>query len=162
MGCQPVPRRLLGLSVVCTVVFSFLFRHWSALMLFCRKCTGLEKLDTAMFSADTMPCILRTSSPLADSSYGAPMRQNLVSMDETFTQASSAGSPQSDSSQSQRDTRAAAISSTTRLWAFQIFSRAVSAGETKEHKFRQKAASPNHFFFSLIKQTTGSCCELSL
>ena len=65
---QPVPRRLLGLSVV----LSFLSRLWSALV----KCTCLGKFNTqaAMMSRDTMQLasnsVPKIPSPLADSGNG--------------------------------------------------------------------------------------------
>ena len=92
---QPVPRHLLGLSMVFAVVLSFISRLWSALVLFCR--TGLEKLDIVVIS---MPSVPETPSPIAHSGNGTPMRKYPVQRDKVFKQASRAGSPQSDLSSS--------------------------------------------------------------
>jgi len=102
----PVPRRLLGLSVVFATVLSCLSRLWSALVpvLSCRKRTGPGKMGPVVTLEATMPSIPRTFSPLAESGNCTPMCKNPVSMEEFFTRASSAGPSQSDRSQSKRDT----------------------------------------------------------
>jgi len=132
-NAQPVPWRMLGLSVVFATVLSFLSRLWSALEFFCCKRTGLENIDTAMISAGTMPSVPRTSSPLFDSSNGTLTHKYTVGMRIFFKRASSAGPPQSERSQSKRDTRA--NSSSTLQYpkscfeaSVHAFTRAVSAG----------------------------------
>jgi len=106
---QPVPRRLLGLNVVFAVVLSFLSRLWSALVLFCRRRTGLGKLDNVMISAGTMTYAPKTLSPLAGSGNSTltreyPMRYSLTReypmRDKVFKKSSSYGpsNPQGNSS----------------------------------------------------------------
>ena len=134
---QPVPRPLLGLSVVFATVMSYLSRLWSALVLFCRKCTDPAKLDTAMISARMMPSgdDPRTSPPLDDSGHCTPTRKYPVSLGEFFTPALRAGShqTQSDRSRSKKDSHSA-ISSTSQYPRSHfeasglVFTRAASAG----------------------------------
>jgi len=134
---QPVPRPLLGLSVVFATAMSYLSRLWSALVLFCRKCTDPAKLDTAMISAGMMPSgdDPRTSPPLDDSGHCTPTRKYPVSLGEFFTPALRAGShqTQSDRSRSKKDSHSA-ISSTSQYPRSHfeasglVFTRAASAG----------------------------------
>jgi hypothetical protein len=134
---QPVPQRLLGLSVVIATVMSYFSRLWSALVLFCRNCTGPAKLDTAIISAGMMPSgdDPRTSPPLDDSGHGTPTRKYPVSLGEFFTPALRAGShqTQSDRSRSKKDSHSA-ISSTSQYPRSHfeaselVFTRAASVG----------------------------------
>jgi|Transcript_33373 hypothetical protein len=131
---QPVPRRLLGLSVVFATVLSCLSRLWSALVpvLACRKRTDPGTIGPVVILASTMPSIPRTPSPLAESGTCTPNTKYPVSMEE-FTRTSSAGPPQNDRSRSKRDTHST-MSTTpqhprSRFEASGLgFTRAVSAG----------------------------------
>jgi len=130
---QPVPQRLVGLSLVFAVVFSLLSRLWSSLALACRKRTGPGKLDPVVIPAYMIPSAPRTSSLLADSSINdTPTRKHEMRMDQIFTRASSAGPRQSDHSRTRRDAHAP-ISRTSTLQyprsreaSKQVFTRAVS------------------------------------
>ena len=104
---QPVPKRLVGLSLVFAVVLSLLSRLWSSLALSCRKRTGPGKLDPVVIPACMIPSAPRTSSLLADSSINdTPTRKHEMRMDQIFTRASSAGPRQSDHSRTRRDAHA--------------------------------------------------------
>ena len=130
---QPVPQRLVGLSLVFAVVFSLLSRLWSSLALSCRKRTGPGKLDPVVIPACMIPSAPRTSSLLADSGINdTPTRKYEMRMDQIFTRASSAGPRQSDHSRTRRDAHAP-ISRTSTLQyprsreaSKQVFTRAVS------------------------------------
>jgi len=83
---QPVPQRLVGLSLVFAVVFSLLSRLWSSLALACRKRTGPGISDLVVILACTIPSAPRTSSPLADSgTNGTQTRKYEMRMDQIFT-----------------------------------------------------------------------------